>query len=186
MFVLLFIVIFAGLSPAQDSNIDKYQFISPLPGSKLIMPESNIIIRQGEIVDPTTIKESSIEVVGSFSGVHTGEFFLSDDMRTLIFIPSIHFTPREKVNMKVHSGIYTANGDMLSPINFDFYISPTISKSERKKILNDVSDFPYNNTNTKHNDYFKKSNNPIFNGLPEDFPSITVNMKNNPTDGYLF
>jgi hypothetical protein len=107
-------------------------------------------------------------------------------MRTLIFIPSIHFTPREKVNVKVNSGIYTAQGDMLSPITFDFYISQTISKSERKKILNDVSDFSYNNTNTKHNNYFKKSSNPIINGLPEDFPSITVNVRNNPSDGYLF
>jgi hypothetical protein len=100
------------------------------------MPENNIIIRQGDIVDPATIKETSIEVVGSISGLHSGEFFLSDDMRTLIFIPSIHFTPREKVNVKVNSGIYTAQGDMLSPITFDFYISQTISKSERKKILN--------------------------------------------------
>ena len=133
MLVLLFIVLFAGLSPAQDSSIEKYQFISPLPGSKLIMPENNIIIRQGDIVDPTTIKESSIEVVGSFSGVHTGEFFLSDDNRTLIFIPSIHFTPGEKVNVKVNSGIYTAIGDMLNPINFEFYISQTISENERDK-----------------------------------------------------
>jgi len=93
MFLLLFILIFAGLSLAQDSNIEKYQFISPLPGSKLIMPENNIIIRQGDILDPTTIKEASIEVVGSISGLHSGEFFLLDDMRTLIFIPSIRFTP---------------------------------------------------------------------------------------------
>ncbi len=60
MFVLLFILLFVGLNPAQDSNIEKYQFISPLPGSKLIMPESNIIIRQGNIINPTTIKEVSI------------------------------------------------------------------------------------------------------------------------------
>jgi len=186
MFLLLFILLFAGLSPAQDSNIEKYQFISPLPGSKLIMPENNIIIRQGDIIDATTIKEVSIEVVGSISGVHIGEFFLSDDIRTLIFIPSIHFTPGEKVNAKLYSGIYTTNGDMLSPINFDFYISQTLSNDEREKALGDVSDFPYTKTNTNVDTYFLRSNYSINNCLPLDFPTITVNVNNNPTDGYLF
>ena len=186
MLVLLFIVLFAGLSPAQDSNIDKYQFISPLPGSRLIMPESNIIIRQGDIIDAATIKESSIEVVGSFSGVHLGEFLLSDDMRTLIFIPSIHFTPGEKVNVKVNSGIYTTNRDMLSPITFDFYVSQTISEKLRKKVLKDVSDFPNSNVSTKYETSTLKRNEAINDSLPEDFPDITLVSSNNPSDGYLF
>jgi hypothetical protein len=142
MFLLFFILLFAGLSPAQESNIEKYQFISPLPGSKLIMPENNIIIRHGDIIDATTIKEELIEVVGSISGVHSGEFFLSDDRRTLIFIPSIHFTPGEKVNVILYSGIYTANREMLGPISFDFHISQTISKNAYEKALREVSDFP--------------------------------------------
>jgi Arylsulfotransferase (ASST)/Abnormal spindle-like microcephaly-assoc'd, ASPM-SPD-2-Hydin len=186
MFLLLFILLFAGLSLAQDSNIEKYQYISPLPDSKLIMPENNIIIRQGDIVDPTTIKEVSIEVVGSISGVHSGEFFLSDDMRTLIFIPSIPFTPGEKVNVKLYSGIYTANGDMLSPINFDFYISQTISNNVRDKALDDVSDFPISNANTKNDTYFLKSKKDINWDLPEDFPKVTVSISNHPAPGYIF
>ncbi|MCW8804833.1 MAG: aryl-sulfate sulfotransferase [Ignavibacteriaceae bacterium] len=186
MLALLFIVLFAGISPAQDSNIDKYQFISPLPGSKLIMPENNIIIRYGDIIDPTTIKKVSIEVVGSISGVHSGEFFLSDDMRTLIFIPLIHFTPREKVNVKLYSGIFTINREMLSPINFDFHISQTISKNVYEKVLCDVLDFLNSNANTNYDTYFVKSNKAINEWLSGDFPNITVNVNNNPSDGYLF
>ncbi len=186
MFILLFILLFADLCSAQDSNIEEYQFISPLPDSKLIMPESNIIIRQGDTIDATTMKEASIEVVGSISGLHSGEIFLSDDMRTLIFIPMIHFTRGEKVSINLYSGIYTTNGKMLSPISFEFYISETISKSECEKALDDVLDFPYTNTNTNYDNYFSKSNYSINNGLPEDFPTITVSVNNNPTDGYLF
>ena len=186
MFLLLFILLFTGLNLAQDSNIEKYQYISPLPGSKLIMPENNIIIRQGDIIDPTTIKEKSIEVVGSISGTHSGEFFLSDDIRTLIFIPSIHFSPGEKVNVKLYSGIYTANRDKLSPINFDFYISQTISKNAHDKALRDVSDFPVSNANTKNDTYFLKSKKAINGDLPEDFPKVTVSISNNPAPGYIF
>jgi len=186
MLLLLFILLFVGLSAAQNSNIEKYQFISPLPGSKLIMPENNIIIRQGDIIDATTIKEVSIEVIGSISGVHSGEFFLSDDMRTLIFIPLIHFSPGEKVNVNLYSGIFTTNGDMLSPITFDFYISQTISNNARDKALGDVSDFPYTKTNTNYNTYFFEGNIAINEGLPEDFPNVTVSISNNPGPGYIF
>jgi hypothetical protein len=186
MLVLLFIVLFAGLGQAQDSNIDKYQFISPLPGSKLIMPENNIIIRQGDIIDATTINEASIEVVGSISGVHSGELFLSDDMRTLIFIPFIHFTSGEKVNVKLFSGIYTTRGKMLSPINFHFYISQTLPKNLREKALREVSDFFITNASTKYENNFLKKNKDVNDDLPEDFPTITVNVKNEPSDGYLF
>ena len=186
MFLLFIILLCSGLNPAQDSNIEKYQFISPLPGSKLIMPENNIIIRQGDIIDATTIKEESIEVIGSISGLHTGEFFLSDDNRTLIFIPSIHFTPGEKVNVKVYSGIYTANGEMFSPITFDFNISQTISKNERERALNDVSDFQTMSTITEYHQYSVNVSRPNNEDLPEDFPPITVNVNNNPSNGYLF
>jgi len=184
--ILLFSLFFFDLSLAQDSNLEEYQYISPLPDSKMIMPENNIIIRQGDIIDATTIKEVSIEVVGSISGVHSGEFFLSDDMRTLIFMPSIHFTPGEKVNVEINSGIYTANGDMLSPINFDFYISQTLPKNVREKALHSVLDFPTSNSGTIANTQFINYKKAAQKNLPEDFPNITVNLKNNPSEGYIF
>jgi hypothetical protein len=186
MFVLLFILLFAGLSSAQDSKIQEYQFISPLPGSKLIMPENNIIIRQGDIVDLTTIKEASIKVLGSISGTHTGELILSDDKRTLIFIPSKQFTPGEKVNVKLYGEIYTTKGDMLSPITFDFYISQTISDNLRKEVLNDISDFQTMSASTEYNPKSVNYSKTNYDGLPEDFPPITVNMFNNPSEGFIF
>jgi len=185
MFLLLFILLFVGLSPAQDSNIEKYQFISPLPGSKLILPENNIIIRQGDIIDATTIKEISIEVIGSISGVHSGDFFLSDDMRTLIFIPSIHFTPGEEVNVEVYSGIYTANRDMLSPIIFDFYISSGVIERDEYIMMNKSTDckLNFNQHNVSKSVTYKLNSET---GLPEDFPPITIDTINNPSPGYLF
>jgi hypothetical protein len=149
------------------------------------MPENNIIIRQGDIINTTTIKEASIEVIGSISGVHSGEFFLSDDMRTLIFIPLTHFTPGEKVNVKVYGGIYTANGDMLSPITFDFYMCPEVVEKDEYTITNKLSDCKLNfNQENVSKSVACKLNSET--GLPEDFPPITINTLNNPSPGYLF
>ncbi|MCK5277255.1 MAG: aryl-sulfate sulfotransferase, partial [Cyclobacteriaceae bacterium] len=75
---------------------------------------------------------------------------------------------------------------MLSPITFDFYISQTISKNASDKALSDVSDFPYSNANTKYDTYILKNNKNMNDGLPEDFPNITVSISNNPGPGYIF
>jgi hypothetical protein len=180
------VLVFYGLSSAQDEKPENYQYISPLPDSKLILPESNIIIRQGDKIDASTVKEEVIEVTGSLSGVHKGEFVLSDDMRTLIFIPSVHFTPGEKVNVKFNCGIYTINNELLFPLNFRFHISKTISENIRDKILNDVSDFVNAGTGTKHDPRILNRNEEVNDGLPEDFPNISVKVKNDPVHNYIF
>jgi len=186
LILLLIQLLFYNVLYSQTSYRENYQFISPIPGSFFHLPETNIIIRQGDSIDPSTIREDLIEVVGSISGLHSGKFFLSDDMRTLIFIPSIHFTAGEKVNVKLNNGIYKINKEILSPLNFDFYINQTISENLQKKLLKDISDFRTMDASTEYNTYYlnvSKTNNEY---LPNDFPSITVNLKNNPTDGYIF
>jgi len=189
MILLLFILLFTGLNPAQDSNIEKYQFISPLPGSKLIRPENNIIIRQGDIIDATTIKEVSIEVVGSISGVHTGKFFLSADMRTLIFIPLIHFTKGEKVKVELKDGIYTTDGNILRGISFDFMIADSWISNTKQVIISSTEDL-VSKLNVSYDD--KKIANAykyttgIQDSVPLDFPTFRITEYNNPSDGYLF
>jgi hypothetical protein len=185
MFILLFILLFAGLSVAQESNMEEYQFISPLPDSKLILPENNIIIRQGDIIDPTTIKEVSIEVVGSISGVHTGNLFLSDDMRTMIFKPDIPYYPSEKIGVKFYGGFKTINGNVLNPIEFDFHISPGVTKRDKHIVMNDLFDCKLNsNHDSVPKSLTYKMNSKT--GLPEDFPPITIDTLNDPSPGYLF
>jgi hypothetical protein len=75
---------------------------------------------------------------------------------------------------------------MLGPISFDFHISQTISKNAYEKALREVSDFPISNASTKYENNFLKNNKDLNDELPEDFPTITVNVKNEPSNGYLF
>ena len=53
---LVVILVFAGFSSAQDSLYNYYQYISPKPGSYMNSAETNIIIRQGDLIDPSTFK----------------------------------------------------------------------------------------------------------------------------------
>src|SRR5437879_3462050 len=74
-------------SSASTSGAERYQYVHPLPGSRLVSPRNNIVIRQGDRIDGSTIAASAIVVVGSRSGSHTGRLALSDDRKTLVFTP---------------------------------------------------------------------------------------------------
>jgi hypothetical protein len=50
-----------------------YDYISPLPGSSLIPPENNVIIRSRDELDRQKIRNNFIIAVGSKSGNHEGE-----------------------------------------------------------------------------------------------------------------
>ncbi|MBN1693787.1 hypothetical protein JW879_00115, partial [candidate division WOR-3 bacterium] len=84
--VLTFTLIINTLILAASTN--DYQFISPMPGSDFNTRESNIIIREGSLLNPSSIYNSgAIQISGSESGRIDGEIILSSDKKTLIFKP---------------------------------------------------------------------------------------------------
>jgi len=185
MFVLLLFLLFADLSPAQDSNIEKYQFISPLPGSKLIMPENNIIIRQGDLIDRSTLDNYKVMVIGSRSGIHPGNLILSPDLKTLIFKPHSPFMLGEEVTVKLKNGILTYSEIELAPVEFTFIITEHVISGNHKILCDEFFE-----SNNSRNSYMKNYQNyNSTNKIPEsslNFPDITISISNNPSPGYIF
>lgn len=185
--ITLIFIFFSNFSFAQNSNLDKYQYIFPIPGSVQLHPEENIIIRQGEIIDESSVDRfNQIKVIGSQSTRHKGKLILSTDLKTLIFDPAFSFTPGEKVTVKYKGGIKTLEGLELVPIEFSFGIS--------EKFIGYNSQLPSGG----NNDIGIFSNDKINNGvlksdksykpysLSEDFPQVFVTVSNNPAPGYIF
>ena len=187
-FILLLLVIFlSAFAYSQNSNLVSYEYISPLPGSSLILPENNIIIRHGEIIDESTIGGSSkIEVNGSLSGNHSGEFILSTDLKTLIFKPDLPFSLREEVTVKLYSGIITKDEKQLLPIEFSFTICEIVVENYSQRI--NLGNNCCNRFAQEFEAYKPTQSNEqiISNDLPDDFQILAVNRKNNPSDGYFF
>lgn len=185
---LIFILIqllFYNVLYSQPSFRENYQFISPIPGSSLNLPKTSIIIRQGDIIKNKITKADLIKVTGSKSGLHTGKFFISDDMRTLIFKPDVQYYPGERVNVKFYGGLRTINGSKISPIEFNFFISPCSVEIDESKMTNDLYDCILNlNYGDVSKSVVCKLNSET--GLPEDFPPITIDTINNPAPGYVF
>jgi len=171
---------------AQESATSQYQYVSPVPNSKMILPETNIIIRQGNTIDEATLINNGLTVIGSVSGEHSGSLVLSDDQRTIIFKPFNVFYTGETVNIYYNGGISNLNGDELLPFNFEFKIS---EREPAKDYSRNISEILELENEPKLNLTDESSSESIFSAddeLPEDFPTITINISNNPTEGFLF
>jgi len=185
--VSILLLLITSLCFPQNSHISSYQFISPLPNSSMLLPETNIIIREGNLINEASlIGTSIINVFGSKSGAHAGTLILSDDGKTIIFKPYEKFSYGETINVNYNGGIYKLTGEELLPLNFTFYIS---NKNSYKDYKRGIKDFLELDTKSYLNHTPKLISQKLSitnDGLPEDFPTVTVNTFNNPSPGYSF
>ena len=159
---------------AQES--EEYQFISPIPGSELNSRESTIIIRDGGFINPTSLETPNlIRVVGDKSGLVSGELILSTEGKTVIFKPFAKFQPDETVHVTLTQGIRTITDKVLPRLQFSFKVTSLVERPKLHEYLTDE----YQIANSQ--------NYPLEpDTLPANFPTITVDTSNNPSDGKLF
>jgi len=153
----------------------------------MLLPETNIIIREGNLINEASLFGTSIiDVIGSMSGAHAGTLILSDDGKTIIFKPYEKFSFGETINVSYNGGIYKLTGEELLPLNFTFNISDKNSYKDNKRGIKDFLEMD-TKSYLNHTPKFKSQKPSITNdGLPEDFPTVTVNTFNNPSSGYSF
>lgn len=185
--VCVLLLIITSLCFPQSSLISSYQFISPVPNSSMLLPETNIIIREGSLINEASLFGTDIiKVIGSESGTHAGTLILSDDGKTIIFRPYEKFSYGETINVSYNGGIYKSNGEELLPLNFTFNICDKNSYKNHKRSIKDFLELD-TKSYLNHTPKLKGQKLPITNdGLPEDFPTVTVNTFNNPSPGYSF
>ena len=172
---------FSNISNPQNSNLEKYQYIFPLPGSVQLHPEDNIIIRQGEILDESSLNGfNQIEVIGSQGSKHNGKLIISTDLKTLIFDPVFPFTPGEEVTFEYNGGIKTLEGNELMPIEFSFKISEKLIDHDYQFPLKGVNDIGMFGNNKINNDVSKSEKPVKISNSPEDFPQVIITVSNNP------
>jgi hypothetical protein len=101
-----------------------YEYVCPVPGSRLVSPANNVILRPGGVLYPEQLRQIAVTATGSLSGQHAGTLSLSDDSRTLIFEPDQPFAPGEEVTVRVGRAYGERGLGIISPLEFDFFVSP--------------------------------------------------------------
>ena len=170
------LLILSGNLLAQNST--PYQFISPKPSSLMVSNETNIILRNSSYIDRKTLSIDLIRVEGSLSGIHSGEFMLSDDNKTILFNPDTPFASNENVSVQIGKGIETKAGNDIPEFSFQF----KTSKSGIKQIPLDASGKIVPLSDIQDLSSLKAVG--AVSSLPP--PPITIDSINNPSDGSIF
>mgnify|MGYP001819747213 FL=1 len=113
---------FAG-ARQQEPVVEALTYISPVPGSRYIMPGNNIALRHGEPFDPASLHPALLEVRGLKGELISGKAVLSDDERTFIFLPDRSFGLGEEITVKLNPGLKTISGIPIAPVEFNFYVT---------------------------------------------------------------
>ncbi len=174
-FYLLIFILFAAtyFCSAQELNFGKYQYISPMPNSKLNTPYTSIIIREGSVLDKTKNLNSILEVVGSKSGFHNGEILFVENSKTILFKPYQPFAEFESVTVKLNAGIITTTGAEIPVLVFNF--STRDYNSQTHIIEYEHSPVDHNYDNSGSDDV----------SFPLTYPDFAVTTNNNPMQDYL-
>ncbi len=186
LIVLLTAFIISFNSIAQLSG---FEYINPLPGSDLVMPENNISLRIGEPIKRESLDAVELTVTGSESGVIPGRIDLSADARTLYFRPGKNYIEGEKITVDLRGELETIRSGRAGNIRFSFSVTPrVIDINSRPDILDKISDWPampHHPPAGEKIPYNRNTNEDPT--LPDDFPVIDIVKSNNPPqEGYYF
>ena len=177
------------ITPVTAAVLSSIEFVSPLPGSTLILPETNIILRPGGIVDATSALAGQLIVVsGSASGPHEGRLRLSDDHQTLTFQPYVPFQYGEAVTCRIESGLVTDTRGLIPTTSFTF----TIAGPERESLRDLPTPFegdeipPPPPAGAATRAVNLRSAALATDSLPSDFPNIRAAVYGETAPGRLF
>ncbi|MBD3408807.1 MAG: T9SS type A sorting domain-containing protein, partial [Ignavibacteriales bacterium] len=124
-YAMFIAVLFASATFAQKPY-GQFEYVSPMPGTKTHTPETNIIVRHGDLIDKTTVDYAGgITVIGERSGAIDGEIKLSTDGKTIVFNPTERYAPGEKVTVYVNTPARTVSGERLASYSFEFEVAET-------------------------------------------------------------
>ncbi|NNG28081.1 MAG: T9SS type A sorting domain-containing protein [Ignavibacteriaceae bacterium] len=164
-----------GIKAQQETS---FQYVSPKPNSIMVSNETNIILRHTTKLQEPTINQTLISVIGSKSGIHKGDFLLTDDDQTIVFNPHKAFAYNEIVNVSVQRGIKTLSNFEVPEYSFSF-------NTETEGIIQIYDGvFDEDMSQMQNLGLYAAGDNSLVNTLQP--PPITIDSLNNPGPGYIF
>jgi hypothetical protein len=162
----------------------QFEYVNPLPGSGFHNPQTTILLKNGSNLNPESVSDYSfIKIKGSLSGNHSWSAKLSDDNKSVIVKPDQPFDWSETVYVEVLPVLQKDNNTIIDGMKFNFKIRDEVTgeKIERYRFCrmeNLKSSLGY--------DPYKKGNNQQKPFPPDDMPTFTINVNNNPSPGSIF
>ncbi len=143
-------------------------YYSPLANAQLVSRNTTLAVRYGPKLSTQNVSALKFTVQGTQSGVHDGQVILADDQQTVIFKPSLSFTPGERVKVSV-DGLNVDSKLNFSPISYTF----TVATNQKPGGVGAATTPPKNAPASAFPNYLT---------APQDIPHYTV-AKTSPDNG---
>ncbi|MGE5179657.1 MAG: aryl-sulfate sulfotransferase [Bacteroidota bacterium] len=161
------------------------EYLSPAPGAGMVLPQTNVILRPGGIVDPASLaSESLLVVIGSISGPHSGLLALAGDRRTLTFRPDLPFVSSETVTCRLGPGLVTDTRADIPAGEFTFTIAGPDREALRSYVAAPDSDELAAAALRAPRIVLRQSAAAA--ALPSDFPNVAADSLGPTAAGRLF
>ena len=191
-------LVFCGPVLASEHRETGYQYLSPVPQSEYVLPQTRYILVRFETVSPYALTNLStfITVTGASSGTHSGLTKIASDDKTVIFDMSLDFSSNELVTVSLTPAF---DGATVEPYEYQFMVSrpmpgsvATPAEASGKLLSIDsipepattVEPMPTATAPTKSLAGTMIMPNGV--SVPGDFPDITITANDNPAPGYIY
>lgn len=173
---------------AQSRRPAGYEYVSPMPGARMVSPWNNVVIRPGGRVDLSSVASGDLSVVGSHSGVHEGRLRVSTDQRSLVFVPDQPFALGEQVVVQLSRGVVPVGGERTPPLTIDFFVSEADPGQQPRQgaeeILSELS--PGTAAPSPGDEGVLTTQASTCDPLPTGYPPVNVLTSNHPEPARLF
>ncbi|MBA2407481.1 MAG: aryl-sulfate sulfotransferase [Chitinophagales bacterium] len=112
----------------------QFQYINPKPNSTHHNINTNIILRNGSVVDKNSLDEKYVFIQGTISGSHSSRIILSDNDKTILVYPTSPFAEGETVDIIVSDGFRKKDGEIIQGTSFSFQTHPHYTPSDLQSI----------------------------------------------------
>ncbi|HYV91348.1 MAG TPA: aryl-sulfate sulfotransferase [Chitinophagales bacterium] len=164
----------------------QFEYSYPMNGSENEFPNTTIILRNGQLMDPNSLSPDLVTLTGSKSGVIPATIVLSTNGKTVCITPAVPFAWEETVSVNVKDGLRTLAGQILSGTSMTFSIRREMTPEEKQRLQEYLS---------THDDDGNLINDPdqqsVYVPPPASergtaLPYILIYTNNNPAPGKIF
>lgn len=172
---IFFSIVFLTLATDNYSQNGIFSYIEPKSNAQFVKNNSTISFKVDGNIDITSlIKNSAIEITGSFSGKYQYEHIYINKENLFVIKPTENFKNDEVITIHFLSGIKYNNGSSIKPFKHTFRIQKeSLPQDPLSGFVNEIP-----------SEQLKKLNDNSINES-EAFPVITVNYSDNPAPGKI-
>ncbi len=155
-----------------------YQYLFPNPEATEVSAHATVIVRFKEMPPRTLINLDSFITVRGETESYVGSTKIASDNRTIIFKPSAPFKPGERINVSLAPLFPSLNSN--KDLHYSFYVS---SKEHHPLEFKDQT-IPELHRSASALGQPQIMPNGV--SVPSDFPHISIDVNEDPSDGYIF